>query len=276
MEDSVGKAEYAASKPTSSKQSVAGGYEDLTQAERSDGPVGSAGEDTLSEERKIIYSSDVHLVLKKTGFEEFDQEVRKLLDKHEGYHTLVSFEGNQGRERSGRWVLRVPVRHYQSFLGAVKNLGVPELVQETARDVTDEYVDLDARLSNQRRLEARILGVLDEVTGKIGEVLEVERELSRTRETIERLEGKMRQLKDQVSMTTVKLFVREDADYQPPQALSFGEEMGEAWGDSITGIKTFFRELTLAVIALSPWLVMLAGLLFLLRRLIRRFFAKRK
>ena len=174
------------------------------------------------------------------------------MEKYEGYHSLVTFEGNQGYGRSGKWVLRVPVRHYQTFIAAVKDLGVPELVQENSQGVTDEFVDLDARLANQKRLEQRILEVLDQVSGKIGEVLEVERELSRVRETIERLEGRMRQLNDRVSMTTVKLFVREDEDYQPPQALSFGEEIGESWSGSIAAMKSFFKELILFVIALSP------------------------
>ena len=85
----------------------------------------------------------------------------------------------------------------------------------------------------------------------------------------------MRQLKDRVSMTTVKLFVREDEDYQPPQALSFGEEMGESWSGSIAAMKSFFKELILIVIALSPWLLILFGLLLLIRRLFRSLLSKR-
>ena len=235
----------------------------------------SSADAAQSVERKIIYSSDVHLVLKKTNFEEFDKEIRSLLEKHEGYHSLVTFEGNRGYGRSGKWVLRVPVRHYQAFVAAVKNLGVPELVQENSQDVTDEFVDLDARLANQKRLEERILQVLDQVSGKIGEVLEVERELSRVREVIERLEGRMRQLKDRISMTTVRLFVREDEDYQPPQALSFGEEIGESWSGSIAAMKNFFKGLTLLIITLSPWMLILFVLLLLIRRLFRSLLAKR-
>ena len=263
---------YAASQ-TAVKSSLASESDNIALSETNEASDSDAAQ---SIERKIIYSSDVHLVLKNSNFEEFDKEIRSLLNKCEGYHSLVTFQGNRGYGRSGKWVLRVPVRHYQTFIAAVKDLGVPELVQENSQDVTDEFVDLDARLANQKRLEQRILDVLDQVSGKIGEVLEVERELSRVRETIERLEGRMRQLNDRVSMTTVKLFVREDEDYQPPQALSFGEEMGESWSGSIAAMKSFFRELILFVIALSPWLLILFGLLFLIRRLFLRFVAKRR
>lgn len=268
-EESDKEYSYAASQ-TAEKSAPGRGSEDFVLSETDEADA------ARSVERKIIYSSDVHLVLKKTNFEEFDKEIRSLLEKYEGYHSLVTFQGNRGYGRSGKWVLRVPVRHYQTFVAAVKDLGVPELVQENSQDVTDEFVDLDARLANQKRLEQRILEVLDQVSGKIGEVLEVERELSRVRETIERLEGRMRQLKDRVSMTTVKLFVREDEDYQPPQALSFGEEMGESWSGSITAMKSFFKELILFVIALSPWLLILFGLLLLIRRFFRKLLAKRR
>ena len=271
-EESDNEGAYATPQ-TAVKSSLASESEDFVLSETDEA---SAADAARSVERKIIYSSDVHLVLKKTNFEEFDKEIRSLLEKYEGYHSLVTFEGNRGYGRSGKWVLRVPVRHYQTFVAAVKDLGVPELVQENSQDVTDEFVDLDARLANQKRLEQRILEVLDQVSGKIGEVLEVERELSRVRETIERLEGRMRQLKDRVSMTTVKLFVREDEDYQPPQALSFGEEMGESWSGSIAAMKSFFKELILFVIALSPWLLILFGLLLLIRRFFRRLLAKRR
>lgn len=249
---------------------------DLPVSESGEEPSGPGGEIAQLTDRKIIYVSEIWLVLKKTTFEQFEKDIKVLVGTHDGYHSEVNFHRNQGQNRSGRWVLRVPVDHYQSFLSSAKDLGVPEQVQETARDVTDEYVDLDARISNQKRLEQRILGVLDEVHGKIGEVLEVERHLSRTRETIERLEGKMRQLKDRVSMTTITLNVREDAEYQPPQALSFSSAIGNAWDKSIAAMEGFFKGLVLSIVALSPWLVIVITLGYLFYRLLRHLSAKRK
>ena len=117
----------------------------------------------------------------------------------------------------------------------------PEEVQEKTRDVTAQYVDLEARIANQKKLEERIVGVLDEVKGKIGEVLEVEQQLARVRENIERLEGQMRVLKDQVTMATLTIHVREDKDYVPPQEPSFGDSIGEMWSDSIAALKTFCK-----------------------------------
>ena len=247
-------------------------FEDKTDGESLSG----TGVIPKLKDRKVVYVSEVWLVLKETSFEQFEKDIKALIGTHGGYQSEVTFHRNQGQRRSGRWVVRMPVDHYPDFLKAAKDLGVPEQVQETAKDVTAEYVDLDARIANQKRLEQRILGVLDEVKGKIADVLEVERQLSRVRETIERLEGKMRYLKDRVSMTTITLNVREDADYQPPQALSFSSSIADAWDKSIGAMGVFFKGAILTIVAMSPWLLIVFTMGYLLYRFFRRFTTKRQ
>ncbi len=222
-------------------------------------------------EQKIVYNSTIRLVLKKTSLEKFETDIEALITKHKAYKSNGTFNRNQGENRSGTWEIRVPADQYADFMAAVKTLGVPEEVQEKTRDVTAQYVDLEARIANQKKLEERILGVLDEVKGKIGEVLQVEQQLARVRETIERLEGQMRVLKDKVTMATLTVHVREDKDYVPPQALSFGDRVGEIWGKSIDSLVAFGKNLVLFLVAIFPWLLVIVPLLYL----IRRWFAKR-
>ena len=200
---------------------------------------------------------------------------KALIKKHKAYKSNGTFKRNQGENRSGMWEIRVPADQYADFLVAVKKLGVPEEVQENTRDVTAQYVDLEARIANQKRLEERILGVLDEVKGKINDVLQVEKELARVRETIERLEGQMRVLKDKVTMATLTVHVREDKDYVPPQALSFGDSIGDIWGKSIDALMAFAKGVVLVVVAIFPWLLVILPPLYILYRLVRRWIAKR-
>ena len=231
--------------------------------------AGVSGELPQSVNRKIIYNSTIQLVLKKTSLEDFETDIEELIKKHKAYKSNGTFNRNQGENRSGTWVIRVPDDQYADFLDAVKALGVPEEVQENTKDVTAQYVDLEARIANQKRLEERILGVLDEVKGKISEVLEVEQQLARVRETIERLEGQMRVLKDKVTMATLTVHVREDKDYEPPQALSFGERIGEIWGKSIDSLVAFGKNLVLFLVAIFPWLLVIVPPLYLLYRFLR-------
>ena len=238
---------------------------------------GSAGGGELPAlvERKIVYNSTVKLVLKKTSLEKFETDIEALIKKHQAYKANGTFNRNRGENRSGTWEIRVPADQYADFLAAVKTLGVPEEVQEKTKDVTAQYVDLEARITNQKRLEQRILGVLDEVKGKISEVLQVEQQLARVCETIERLEGQMRVLKDRVTMATITVHVREDKDYVPPQALSFGDQIGDILGKSLSALWSFGKGLVLFFVAIIPWLVVIVPPVYLAYRLIRRWIAKR-
>ena len=237
--------------------------------------AGGGGELPAPVDRKIIYNSTVQLVLKKTSLEEFETDIEALIKKHKAYKSNGTFKRNQGENRSGMWEIRVPADQYAGFLTAVKKLGVPEEVQENTKDVTAQYVDLEARITNQKRLEERILSVLDEVKGKIGDVLQVEQQLARVRETIERLEGQMRVLKDKVTMATLTVHVREDKDYVPPQALSFGDSIGDIWGKSIDALMAFAKGVVLVVVAIFPWLLVILPPLYIFYRLVRRWIAKR-
>ena len=245
---------------------------EMEDADQAGGNDSSGSGDVLPQpaDRKIVYNSTVRMVLKKTSLEKFEVEIETLIKKHSAYKSNGTFNRNQGENRSGTWVIRVPTEQYAVFLPAVKALGVPEEVQENTKDVTAQYVDLEARIANQKRLEERILSVLDEVKGKISEVLQVEQQLARVRETIERLEGQMRVLKDKVTMATLTVHVREDKDYEPPQALSFGERIGEIWGKSIDALVAFAKNLVLFLVAIFPWLLVIVPPLYFLYRFLRR------
>ena len=248
--------------------------EEADQTGRSDS---SGSGDVLPQptDRKIVYNSTVRMVLKKTSLEKFETDIEALIKKHSAYKSNGTFKLNQGENRSGTWEIRVPADQYADFLVAVKTLGVPEEVQENTKDVTAQYVDLEARIANQKRLEERVLGVLDQVKGKIGDVLQVEQQLARVRETIERLEGQIRVLKDKVTMATLTVYVREDKDYVPPQALSFGDSIGEMWGKSIDALVTFTKGIVLFLVAISPWLLVIVPLVYFLYRFLRPWIVKR-
>ena len=85
----------------------------------------------------------------------------------------------------------------------------------------------------------------------------------------------MRVLKDKVTMATLTVHVREDKDYEPPQALSFGERIGEIWGKSIDALVAFAKNLVLFLVAIFPWLLVIVPPLYFLYRFLRRRIANR-
>jgi hypothetical protein len=210
-------------------------------------------------DRKIIYEAQIALVVDDLGTTE--SSVVALLDEFDGYVAESNLAGRQGDQLTGTWRVRIPVERFEEFLGALAKLGVTEHRQQTAQDVSEEFVDLEARIANQKKLEERIVALLDQTNDKIADVIEVEQQLARVRGEIEQMEGRLRYLTNRTELTTVSITAREERDYVPPEAPTFTTRITDAWGDSLAGIVEFGQRLTIAAVAAAPWLAMLAVVL---------------
>lgn len=207
-------------------------------------------------ERKIIYEADISLVV--TDFPRAESEVPRLAKEHGGYLADVSIDRTAGEHRFGRWQVRIPVDRFEPFLDALSDLGVPENRRQTAQDVTEEYIDLEARIANKKRLEERILELLQVSEGAIKDVIEVERELERVRSEIEQMEGRLRYLTNRIALTTVTITVREQRDYVPPEAPTFLARIRQSWANSLVSLRRFGENVFVAIVAAIPWLVVLS------------------
>ncbi len=134
---------------------------------------------------------------------------------HEMARRLGGFIGNtsmQAGERELRQAtveLKIPADRFDAAQAGLSTLGRVEFVNVNAADVGEEFVDVTARVDNARRLEQRLIALLANRTGKLEEVLSVERELARVRELIERYEGRLRYLRTRVSVSTISVTVHE-------------------------------------------------------------------
>jgi hypothetical protein len=218
--------------------------------------------------RKIIYEATLHLVVK--DFAAIERELPALVAQFEGYLAEAAVDRTRGSWLSGKWVARIPVAKYGDFVAAVEALGIPERREQTAQDVTEEYVDLEARIANKRKLEERIVGLLDEHSGKIADVIEVERELARVREEIERMQGRLTYLANRTSMTTVTIHIREERDYVPPRAPTFTGRVATVWTTSLETLAETAKVAALVAVAVTPWLLILLAVLIPLTLFIRR------
>lgn len=210
-------------------------------------------------DRKIIYSADVELVVE--DFTGLPDEVVALVKKYEGYIADSTLSGTAGSNRSATWRIRIPVGRFEEFVNATKGLGELVRAGTNSQDVSEEYYDVEARIRNKTKEEERLLKLLEERPGKLEDVIAIERELSRVREELERMQGRMRVLADLTSLTTVNLTINEIRDYEPPQAPTFVTRARRAFEGSLSGIKTTAENLTIAVVAFVPWMVVGAVIL---------------
>lgn len=203
--------------------------------------------------RRIIYEAEISLVVK--SMTETETQLGKLLKQFEGYVGESNVDRRQGQHLTGQWKVRVPAPKFDDFLDAVAKLGVAESRRQTAQDVSAEFVDLEAQITNKKRLEERIIALLKDTTGKIKDVIEVEHELARVRGEIEQMEGRLRYLTNRTDLTTVNIVAREEENYVPPAAPTFVSRITEAWSSSLGNMRLFAENLAIVAVAVAPWLV---------------------
>jgi hypothetical protein len=223
-------------------------------------------------DRKIVYTATVEAVV--SDFDAAGKKLQEIIKQHQGLLGQSEITGTTGVQRTGRWKVRIPVAQFEPFLQEVAKLGELQRNAIDSKDVTEEFYDLEARLKNKKIEEERLQNHLKNTTAKLQEILEVEKELSRVREEIERLEGRRNLLQNLTSLTTVDITLREIRDYKPPTAPTFGTQISRTFSNSWSALQDFGAGLVLFLVALAPWLPILLVLgivlYFLSRRVVRR------
>lgn len=138
-------------------------------------------------------------------------KIRQLAVQVGGYITNSSISGGRDQIRQATLELKIPAAQFDQAVGSLSTIGKVESVTSNAQDIGEEFVDVTARVTNARRLEERLISLLANRTGRLDDVLRVERELARVREEIERYEGRLRYLTSRVAMSTLSITVHEPA-----------------------------------------------------------------
>jgi hypothetical protein len=158
-------------------------------------------------------------------------EVRRIAQKVGGFVADASVQSGRNQIPSATLELKVPALRFDELTEALAPIGRLQFVNVGAQDVSEEFVDLTARVANGHRLEDRLVELLRTRTGKLQDVLSVERELARVREEIERMEGRLRFLKAsaQLSTLSVNLFEPPPLVASHPGRSVIGEAFKTAW-----------------------------------------------
>ena len=209
--------------------------------------------------RKIIYNAQVQLVTEDLNA--LEGALNRLVSAGKAYVADSDRSGAAGTTRHGNWKIRVPVDGYDAFLKGAVALGELVSVKADSQDVSEEFFDLEARETAKKVEEARLLKHLTDSTGKLEEILAVERELTRVRSEIERMQGRLRALANLTSLATVTITATEIKGYAPPQAPTLATRVGRTFFASLGTLRQFGEAALLAAAAVAPWLpLILVGL----------------
>jgi hypothetical protein len=170
--------------------------------------------------RKLIRNAMVELEI--LSFDNAVQKITAFANEEHGYVATTDSEKQANGKLRGQVVVKVLPENLDRFLQKIRSLG--ELKNQTlgTEDVTKAYFDTDARLKNAHVMEQRLIDMLKTKTGKVSDLLQVEKELGRVREEIEKMQGELKYWDSQVQFATVTISLAEK-DMEEPAAFLIRE-----------------------------------------------------
>jgi hypothetical protein len=148
---------------------------------------------------RVIKTADIRIDVPK---DEFRDSVQASVDVAERNGGFVNSTTVNEDNKSGSVTIRVPAESFEAALGELKQIGDVEAETISGTDVTQEFVDLEARKRNLEAQETVLLNLMDDATSVLA-TIRVQRELQPVQLEIERLQGRINYLSDQTDMSTI-------------------------------------------------------------------------
>ena len=209
--------------------------------------------------RKLIKTGSISY--ETDEIEKSRKEIEKLVKKH--YAFISNEESNNSSYRLEQSLsIRIPYENFDAFVsdlsGSVKKFDYKNI---NVKDVTEEYIDIQSRLKAKHKLEESYLVLLKKAF-KIKDILEIEKELNNVRSDIESMEGRLRYLKDQVSLSTLNIVFYETQNVEYETEKGFFSKL---WYNFQSGFGAL-QQIVLGVVSIWPVLLIIGGILFLFKR----------
>ncbi|MEA3406868.1 MAG: DUF4349 domain-containing protein [Chloroflexota bacterium] len=244
-----------------------------SEADKGAYAAGASWEAADVEQRMIIRTVEMTIVVEDT--DEVLRTLRSLADSYDGY-IASSRRWLANEQPHGRITVRVPAESLDQVIDRLHDMALRvEDENISGEDVTQEYVDLEARLRNLEATEEELLALLTEVRenrGKAEDILAIHRELTNIRGQIESLKGREQYLEQMSALATINVTVRPKAAPKPLVERA-------KWNPLVTlnrALRAFvnvfqvFVDVAIYVLIFSPFVVVPVVVLWLLVRWIRR------
>jgi hypothetical protein len=225
-------------------------------------------------DRKIIRNADITIEVPSTI--DAQHRVTSIAEAHGGF--VVTSEAKQRdsndpaqRTLDIKLVVRVPSNQFGSAFDEIRKLaGNTPAEQVTSQDVTEDFIDLEARIKTQKALEVQFLEIMRQAH-KVEDALEVQRQIADVRTEIEKLEGRRRFLENRSSLSTITVNIQMPKPVITVTQSGFGHSLREAVSDSITlasELVLFFARFVIMMVPVSVFVFLPigVGVRYLIRR----------
>jgi hypothetical protein len=224
-------------------------------------PGGSQAAQQPTVERKIIRDAEINIEVDSPT--EGQRKLAAIAEAHGGF-VVTSESRLQGGGASSAHPseivsvqMRVPATRFDAAIAEMRAIGKRVTAEKiTGKDVTEEFIDLDARLRAQRALEAQFLEIMKRA-GKVSDALEVHSQLAGVRTEIEQIEGRRRFLENQAALSTIKATLQPPAPLVSANTSGFLHGIREAFGDGVDIAAEIILGIIRFGIALLPVLLLI-------------------
>lgn len=221
-------------------------------------------------DRKVIRNAD--LTLEAESPEESQQKITAIAESRGGF-VVESTQRSSSTDVSSRDIvtmsLRIPSEKFNESLEEIRKTS-SRIVQETVsgQDVTEEFIDLEARIKTKKALEQQYLDIMKRASS-IDETMDIQARIANVRTEIEQIEGRARFLENQSSLSNIRV------EIQSPTALAnstgFFHQLKGAFGSGLGVAVSFILFLVQAIVALLPFLVLVVlPIILVLRYLLKK------
>jgi flagellar basal body-associated protein FliL len=213
--------------------------------------------------RKMIKTGELYLQTK-----EFKKSVEGIVDKVQelgGYIENSQIQGNNlynnnADRKSASMTLRLPQKHFDSFMNESSQFGNVVDTRSGVDDITSAYVDTEIRLKALKVRHERLLALLEQ-SGSLKDLFAIEQELGDVTYEIEKLSGTLQEYDQLVDMSTIHIQIEEVYKIEENRpVITFGDKIASTFMRSVEGLKAFTQGLILILIGIVPFLIIIVPL----------------
>jgi len=191
--------------------------------------------------------------------------ISKAVKKYQA-QTQSDSEGKSDYSLTRNMVVRIPAQYFEGFIADIsKGVKYFDTKEISSEDVTEQYVDTEARIKAKKVLEQRYLELIGKAK-KVSEVLEIEKELSAIREEIEAKEGQLRFMKSRIALSTINIEFYKTTAEQTDATVSYGAKMWNAIASGFNGISSFF----IGLLYIWPFILIFVITFFIVRKKLKK------
>ncbi len=217
-------------------------------------------------DRKIIRNAEITIEVPSTT--DAQHQVTFIAETHGGFVVTSEAKQRESNDPAQRTldiklVVRVPSNEFGRAFDEIKKLsGNTPSENVTSQDVTEDFIDLEARIKTQKALEVQFLEIMRQAN-KIADALEVQRQIAEVRTDIEKLEGRKRFLENRSSLSTINVNIQTPKPVITVTETGFRHSLREAVSDSITlasDMVLFFARFLIMMVPVALLVFLPAGL----------------